>query len=154
MVRLQAGIAELLHNGTWVEAITDEVARESAMFQRWEGDVTQIVRVRGINGQTMSGGQVAVFMDCNGRMWRQRGQHVVDVRINTRMIVKVTVHPTHVLIHNEDHSVHMQHPPSTVLIAKLGGVAVVKVGHVAYFDAIVTSGVVELGEKITTEQKW
>lgn len=152
IAKLHEGIAELLYKGEWVEAITDEVARETARFQRWDGNtrIKYVVRFREENQLTR--GRFAIFTDCNGRMWRQR-EYVTENGIKNRMIVKVIVHPTHVLIHSEDHSVHMEHPLSSVLIARLGGVAIAQVGHAAFFHAVLTSGVVELDEK-AAPQTW
>lgn len=157
MLKLAIGVAQLLHDGKWVDALTDEVARETARFTAWEnikrGDEVnaraRTYKDRRLGNTILDSVLIGHFEDASGRKWRQ---HVHWRRgIMLPMIVKVELQidaKAHVcMISNQDGSLRMTIMATTPLIARMLGKTK------RFFDAEVSPTAIELGEW-QVDQDW
>lgn len=144
---LTEGVARLLYNGKWVDAITDQLARETAKFVEWTDGAGTLVRPRRYEiAHGLGHERVAEYEDALGRRWRQLS--FVRRGIVEPMIVKVYwSDPQHITIENQDKSLSMLQAPSGPLVARLNGKGM------RFFNAEVSNGIVELGE-VVADQKW
>ncbi len=142
--KLAEGIALLRYKNQWVEALTDEAARATAKFVRWEhtpsGTPVRVVpRTSMIERMGM-----AHYEDALGRKWVQR---VYRRRgIMRGMIVKVELQSdakAHVcMISNKDGSLWMTVAPTSPLLARMNKKAM------RFFNAEVSGEAIELGDII------
>ncbi len=155
--KLTEGLALLWHDGRWVEAVTDETARATAKFVRWE-NTPKGTPVRVVPRTSMVERLGAAhYEDARGRKWVQR---VYQRRgIMRGMIVKVELQSdakAHVcMISNKDGSLRMTVSPTSPLLARMQGTTkrffVAEVGG----DAIELGDIVEPGSKLLpVDQVW
>lgn len=151
--KLAEGLAELWHGGAWVDALTDEVARDTSVFTRWANgySLAPQVTIRAVRKRTsrVEWTRLAHYKDANGREWRQRSfwrrgimqAMIVKVELQTDMAAQVA------MISNKDGSLRMTVSPTAPLLARMGGQTK------RFFDAEVLPSVVELGER-KPDQDW
>lgn len=153
-MKLLPGLAELYHRQgdryAWVDAITDEVARETGKFVGWEGGTNNLtIYVRSKRGDVAIG-RLALYCDALGRKWRQR--EFRERGMGRVMIVKVELPEdgtpqTSAFISNEDKSLQTYTGLTAPLIARMMG------KKKRYFHASLTSGVIEI-EDAAKDQPW
>lgn len=157
-MKLTPGVALLWHRerwatrGKWVDAVTDELAVETASFLGWidaRAKVSAEPRTHAEGGPRIYAfkkpmrSRMAVFVDANGRRWAQKD----ETRQGVNMIVKVTVTDAGVEVRNKDGSLKYLAPLSSPMLARLRG------ANVAFFNAVVEKDVIEIDERITDERK-
>lgn len=151
--KLAEGVALLLYKGQWLEAMTDEVARETARFLRWENGIngqmaslarvnkTQQPRVRmRVRRSPLQKSGIAVYEDGRGRMWKQRFFRERGIMQPMIVLVQLLHNQSVCLITNRDGSLKMTVAPTSPLLARMQG------RRERYFDAELEEGVVNLGE--------
>lgn len=167
--KLEVGFAHLKHDGRWCDAVTDELARETARFLGWDRGASGVVNRPLVRTRKSAAAarrniekpvptrarndewqwpemMLAVYEDANGRRWRQ----VVFARrgIMAGMDVKVEVQGSQILITNRDGSFRLAVTATAPLLGRLNG------KPTRFFRADVGGGVVELGETIEVSNPW
>ena len=140
--RLVEGIALLLHGDEWVDAITDERARTSAVFTHWHDGfpAKPVILTSPESKKRVEWARIAHFVDADGRKWIQRSFGRRGT-MEDHMIVKVELHAGRVVtISNEDGSMNMAVTLSSPLLARMRG------AQVCYFQADVSPFAIELGD--------
>lgn len=149
MTKLIPGVALLWHRGEWVDAIVDEVARETCRFIEWDQEVVRKVPAMRLKfTRRVAPGRVAVYEDANGRRWKQRVINEPAEAISMVVKVEIPKDGPSAVITNKDKSIAMHAPISRVLLARMGGRAV------KFFNAKVSDGVVELEEAADDSKGW
>lgn len=156
--KLTEGIALLLHEGKWVDAITDVLARDTGTFTHWQDGYPAKPHVVVSRGATktksllvspIDWSRLANYEDARGRKWMQRA--FWRRGIMAPMIVKVEMQSDAaadvIMISNKDGSLRMTVSPSAPLLARMQGQSK------RYFDAEVSPSVIELGER-KPDQDW
>jgi hypothetical protein len=156
--KLTAGVALLWHEGVWVDAITDEVARETGRFTHWQdgypakpilvvGD--RALKAKKLGVRSVDWSRLANYEDTRGRKWMQRSFWRRGIMVP--MIVKVEMQRDSkadvVMISNQDGSLRMTVSPTAPLLARMQGQTK------RYFDAEVVPSAIELGE-LKPDQGW
>jgi len=142
--KLAEGVAELLIDGRWVEATTDEYARASAKHAAWIGHVSPLV-LKSSRGDTWT--RIATFVDGRGRKWKQR--LYTRRGIMTLMIVRIQLAEKDALaiLQSKDKSLSMTVIANPPLRARMQGKAQ------RFFDASVDNGIIEIGDAVP-DQSW